>query len=133
MKSNGSKSSYLEHKFTEKTYEVREDIPNTAIFHVRKTSTPNKVHFNLEDLPTELHEPFTRHIFADIAQLHEAGVQKFHFNNVSEDAFRYILNMPIRKLGYTSKFTKYNKERGLAYFDRLSAKDECPNCDKGGD
>ncbi|KAH3886513.1 hypothetical protein DPMN_010524 [Dreissena polymorpha] len=133
MKTNGSKSAFLEHEFTEKTYEVRKDTPNTLSFQVRKMSTANKVHLNLEDLPTELHGPFVQHIIADFVKLHKAGVQKFQLNNVTEDAFRNVLNMPIRKLGYTSKFTRCNKDRGLAYFERLAVMDQCPNCDKGGD
>ncbi|KAH3886510.1 uncharacterized protein LOC127842679 [Dreissena polymorpha] len=104
---------------------VRPGMPDPCIltFRVSKMIKPDKVHINFEDLPSELHEPFVKRIMNDIVELNGQGaIQDIQFNNVSESAFRYCLNMPIRRMGYKSTFTKYNHERGLACFERLPDK-----------
>lgn len=97
--------------------------PCSLTYHVGKMITPDKVHINLEDLSSELHEHVVKHIMNDIVQSKGQGaLHDIQFNHVSESAFRYCLNMPLRSMGYKSTFTKYNHERGLACFERLPDK-----------
>ena len=96
-----------------------------ASYHVYNMTTRNRHHVNLEDLPVQLHNTFIKYYVKQLTEKGESKLSKLiQINNISEDAFRYFLNTPIKRLGYNSVFTRYNCERGLAIFERNSEASE---------
>ncbi|WAR03774.1 hypothetical protein MAR_010332 [Mya arenaria] len=101
-------------------YVVYDQAPRNepGAYHVYKMTTRNRLHVNLEDLPVQLHKPFIKFYVKHLTEKGEYNSSNLiQFNNICEDVFRYFLNMQIKKLGYSSVFTRYNHERGLALFE----------------
>lgn len=85
------------------------------------TETTDRLHVNVEELNKDLQAAFVEK-YLEIFKKHVDGseVLSISFNFVNEDVFRSQLNMPIRKLGFTSSFERYNDDRGIAIFKAKS-------------
>jgi len=108
-------------KIVEK-YVVQDNHPAVqgGTYHVYKMATKDRVHVNLEDLPVRLHASFVKNFVTQLSKTTDidASPPLIQFNHVSENVYRYFLNMAVRKLGYRSLFTRYNGELGMATFER---------------
>lgn len=99
--------------------ERKEGAEKYQRYLVTKEETANRVHVNLEDLSPHLQSVFAKSYLDEIKQtVTVKGINAITFNNITEDVFRYCLNMPIRKLGFFSHFERYNDDRGVATFTR---------------
>lgn len=88
-------------------------------YQVLKRLAGHKLHLNLEDVPTSLQAPFVQYYMKDLEEeINEHGLDVIQFNNVNEEVWRYNLNMVIRKLGYSSYFSRYNHDKGQAVFEK---------------
>lgn len=97
--------------------EACKNVDNYETFPIYNLETPNKIQVNVEELDKEFQAVFAENYLKTVKKLvDENEITHITFNYLNEDVFRNKLNMPIRKLGYSSSFQRYNDDRGLAVF-----------------
>ena len=88
-------------------------------FQVYKRLGYSSLHLSFEDLPVALQSLFVKHYMNDLEnEIKEHGWNRIELNNLNEEVYRYHVNMPIRKIGYASYYSRYNHDKGLAVFEK---------------
>ena len=102
-----------------------ETPPKLEAVQVHIRNTGDKLHINLENVPTAVQKDLIDNLGLFMNNCKESDhIPSVSYNFISEDVYRDKLYMPFHKLGYDCVFSRYNNDKGLASFKLEGANDQ---------